>query len=284
MVSTIRWATLAMAGLLASGQVLADDKLDARFESVNKLLHTSSAAEQITSSGSMEAESGRAQALDHFSEARAAADAGDLERANEQLSLATRRMMEAVRLADQDDVRLDKQVRDFKSRESSINALLDAYGRVMMEAGKDEQAEALQSLVKKNLAQANELLQAGEVDQGRLLLDETYTATKMAVDEIRDGETLVRTLSFANKEEEFHYEMDRNDTHLMLVRVLLDEKLKDERINKQVKPFLEEANSLRARAEQEAERGDFDEAVVTLEESTKQVARAIRMAGIFIPG
>jgi endonuclease III len=109
-------------------------------------------------------------------------------------------------------------------------------------------------------------------------------ATKVAVDGVRDGETLVRSLNFANKEEEYHYELDRNDTHLMLVRVLLDEKMKDQRISGQVEPFLEEAGMLRRQAEEQADAGEFEKAVSTLEESTRQVTRAIRSAGIFIPG
>ena len=66
--------------------------------------------------------------------------------------------------------------------------------------------------------------------------------------------------------------------------VLLNEKMSDARISKQVTPYLEEADSLRKRAEKEAGGGNYKGAVVTLEESTRQVTRAIRMAGIYIPG
>jgi len=266
------------------GSAMADDKFDARFASVEKLLTESSAAMQIQASSSPEALAGRDAALAHFDKARAAEQAGDLETANAELSVATRKMMQAVSLAGQSGRVQDKKVRDFHNREESINALLDAHSRVMQENGKAAEAKELENQVQSNLTEANRLIELGKVDEGRQLLDETYVATKAAVDQIRDGETLVRSLNFASKEEEYHYELDRNDTHLMLVQVLLDEKMKDERIRKQVRPFLDEAGDLRKRAEKEAVKGNYEDAVTTLEESTRQVARAIRMAGIFIPG
>jgi len=269
---------------ILSGGAWSIDKVTNRFNSVEKLLTESSAARQIESSGNPEALAGRDQAHSHYEKARLAKEAGDIETANAELSMATRVMMQAVRLADRGGVVHDKKVTDFRSRESSITALLDAHGRVMEENGTVAEGEGLQRLVEQNLQEANQLVEQGKVDEGRQLLDETYVATKMAVEKIRGGETLVRSLNFADKEEEYEYELDRNDTHLMLVQVLLDEKLKDARISKQVEPFLKEADTLRKRAEQEAGKGKFGEAVLTMEESTRQVTRAIRMAGIFIPG
>jgi len=277
-------AVFGLALLFFGGGASADDKLDARFASVEKLLTKSSAAKQIEASGSAEALAGRDTARAHYEKAKAADQAGDVETANAELSAATRKMMQAVSLAGQSGRVADKKVRDFHNREESINALLDAHSRVMQENGKAAEAQELEKLVRSNLVEANQLVDQGKVDEGRQLLDETYVAIKTAVDQIRDGETLVRSLDFASKEEEYHYELDRNDTHQMLVRVLLDEKMKDERISKQVQPFLIEAGDLRKRAEQEAGKGKYEDAVATLEESTKQITRAIRMAGIFIPG
>jgi cellobiose-specific phosphotransferase system component IIA len=44
------------------------------------------------------------------------------------------------------------------------------------------------------------------------------------------------------------------------------------------------ADDLRSQALDQAEQGDFDAAVKTLENSTGQIIRAIRAAGIYIPG
>lgn len=270
--------------MLLSCNAWSLDRLEGRFQSVEKLLETSSAAAQIKASGNSEARAGQEEARAHYEKALQADTEGDNETADAQLLLATKAMLLAVRLADQKDVVQAKRITDFQNRESAIIALLEAHERITQDGDNAEAGKVLQRLVKKNIAEANVLLSQDSIDEGRALLDETYVVTKMAVEEIRGGETLVRSLNFASKEEEYAYELDRNKTHFMLVRVLLVEKLQQPRIEKQVQPLLEEAESLRKQAEQQAGKGGFEEAVTTLEESTHQVTRAIRMAGIYIPG
>jgi hypothetical protein len=48
--------------------------------------------------------------------------------------------------------------------------------------------------------------------------------------------------------------------------------------------FIGDAENLRSEAEKEAAGGRFDEAIGLLEQSTKELIRAIRSAGIYIPG
>ena len=52
----------------------------------------------------------------------------------------------------------------------------------------------------------------------------------------------------------------------------------------QVKQFMDTADTLRNRAEQQAAAGEYREAVSTLEQSTREIVRAIRSAGVYIPG
>ena len=94
----------------------------------------------------------------------------------------------------------------------------------------------------------------------------------------------MRSLDFASEEEEYHYELDRNDTHSMLVQLLVADKGVSEYTQTQVDKFTSLARSLREEAEQYAHEGAFKDAILMLEQSTKQLVRAIRSAGIFIPG
>ena len=117
------------------------------------------------------------------------------------------------------------------------------------------------------------------------MLDEAYVAAKVAIEHLRGGETLVRSLNFASSEEEYHYEVDRNDTHRMLVDVLLKEKMKTNwGIEAMVNKFMESADKLRTRADEQASDGEYENAIGTMEQSTKEIVRAIRSAGIYIPG
>ena len=93
-----------------------------------------------------------------------------------------------------------------------------------------------------------------------------------------------RDLNFANKEEEFHYEVDRNDTHQMLVKVFAEEKITNDSTRARVQGFVEQASALRAEADALGKSGNFEAAIGKLEESTKELIKAIRSAGLYIPG
>jgi hypothetical protein len=98
---------------------------------------------------------------------------------------------------------------------------------------------------------------------------------------MRAGDTLVRSLNFANKEEEYKYEIDRNDSLGMLYKVLIEQKgSASELVLDQVK----RGQELRIQAEKAAATRDHAAGVKLLEESTSNLIRAIRSAGIFIPG
>jgi len=51
-----------------------------------------------------------------------------------------------------------------------------------------------------------------------------------------------------------------------------------------VDKFLGKADELRKKADGQASAGEYESAVTTLEQSTKEIVRAIRSAGIYIPG
>ncbi|MBF0383741.1 MAG: hypothetical protein HQL69_22210 [Magnetococcales bacterium] len=78
------------------------------------------------------------------------------------------------------------------------------------------------------------------------------------------------------------FEIDRNNTHQMLVKMLLESK--SESTKKRAEKFVIKANELRKKADKLAARKKYKEAIATLEASTKELVRAIRVGGVFIPG
>ena len=292
----MRFAILRLVCLLSvsGGVVFPAGALDAagesatgiRLESVEKLIETSSAARKINGSGNQAAIAHHGKARVLFRQARESLSDGNQAEADSLLQLATQTMFEAVRMVDRDQSLIDKGYRDFDARLESITALWDAYDRISQEKGLGPaKASELYSLVHRKLDEAESLRKAGKVPEGRKALDEAYVAAKVGIEHLRGGDTLVRTLNFASSEDEYHYEVERNDTHRMLVKVLLKEKLnQSDSMHTMVDKFMDKADELRALAEQQAGKGDFDTAVHTLEESTREIVRAIRSAGVYIPG
>ena len=261
-------------------------QLDSRLQSVEKLLETSSAAQQIKGSDNQAAKDKHAQAVSLYEKAKQANSSGNEQQADDLLKQATKTMFEATRMIEKDASFLAKDLRDFESRKESVQALCTAYENIAKEKGMTSKEEdELHQFVHQRVDQAVALKEKNQVKEGRKMLDEAYVAAKVAIEHIRGGETLVHSLNFANSEEEYHYEVDRNDTHRMLVSVLLKEKIEqNSSARAMVDKFLGKADELRKQADSQASDGEYENAVTTLEQSTKEIVRAIRSAGIYIPG
>jgi hypothetical protein len=285
-------ALLLLAGRLAgAGQfesatpaVVPDRGQVARkLESVGTLIEKSSAAKQIETSGSAQARARREQARVLRNEAAMALAGGDTASAALLLDRAAREMFDAVRLAAPDQVIQAKQRADFEARLQSVQVLLEAQRRISSEK---QAADAVQMglRIEGLLREAREQAAAGKLERARTTLDQAYLAAKASIGGMRDGDTLVRSLDFSSKEEEYRYELDRNDTHLMLIGLLLEERRRTGSTDRMVQAHQDKAAELRRRAESLASRQDFEAAVHLLEQSTTELVRAIRGAGVYIPG
>jgi len=272
--------------MVSAGVQAAGGETGSRLTSVEKLIEGSSAARRIASSGNLSAIGLREQARAQLERARMAIDAGNHAEADGFLSQATITLFEGVRMLDQDQSLVNKHQHDFDARLESVTALCTAYDRISQEKGQGQGVDSdLYPLVNRKLEAAKALRDEGRMAEGRKLLDEAYVAAKVGIEHLRGGDTLVRSLNFKSFEEEYVYELDRNDTHRMLVQVLLKEKMgADSSLESRVMKYMEKADVLRARAENEANAGRFEQAIKTLEESTREIVKAIRSSGVYIPG
>ena len=270
---------------LAGGKI-DKDQLNFNMESVGKLLESSSAARQIESSKAPEAIARREKARELYKSARQALDAGDLNKASALLTEVRSSFFEAVRFAAPEEVTAKKQEADYRARLDSVNALLGAYKRVAGEKGSSSKTvNETVGQIEKSVAEAARHAQAGKYKEGRAELDRAYLVAKAGISTLRSGDTLVRSLNFASKEEEYQYEIDRNDTHLMLIKVLVEEKrATNAALDQQVQGLVGKSKELRQAAEAAAAKKDHAQAVKLLEDSTAELVRAIRNAGVYIPG
>lgn len=173
-----------------------------------------------------------------------------------------------------------RQQKEYAARKESTKALRDALERIAQEKN-DAKGKAEVSLIDKLMGDADAEVAQNDAKRGRAVLDHAYLRAKVQIERLRGGETLVRALQFDSKDDEYHYELDRNDTFKMLVQLLVpDESASDPRM----KGFLERARSLRSDADGKAAHHEFDDAIKTLEESTVEYQKAIRNAGVMIPG
>ncbi len=255
-----------------------------RLDNVRRLVSTSSGAQRIADGNNASAKSGQATARAHLDKAEAAYEAGDMATAQRELQLATEAMFGAIREMGTGKAGIEKKHREFDSKAESVDTLLNAVERVAKEKGGLKKVEARAAEIRQKAARAQRLERSGKADPARDMLDAAYEEAKVELEKLREGETLVRSLNFASAEEEYHYELDRNDTHQMLLKVLLEDKAKQAGAKKMIDGFVDKSSEFRAKAEREAAGGNHKSAVKNLEEATRYLQRAIRSAGVYIPG
>lgn len=276
---------LTAAGALAQNRVPPDrEQLERKLTSTATLIESSSGARQIESSGVAAAAGRREQARDLHRQAAEALRGGQLEAAARLLDEASRAMFDGVRLSAPEQVAGPIQRAEFDVRMDSTRALLEAQKRIAAEKNAGPRAKELSSRIETLMAEAADLALTGRLVEGRRTLDQAYLAVRAAIGNMRGGETVVRSLNFANKEEEYRYEIDRNDTHRMLVQLLLKDKRGGNGIDVMVDQAVTSATALRTQAESQASQRDHAAAVKTLEDSTRELVKAIRSAGVYIPG
>jgi hypothetical protein len=271
------------AAAQAASAPLSREQVERRLSSNTTLIEHSSAARQIDSSGNADAAEQRDRARALHQRARAALAEGDLLQANRLSDAAARTMLEAVRSASPEQITDRKDRSDFDTRLNATRALIDALKRVATEKNAGARNAELVQRIEGLVGDAQRQSAAGHLPDARRLLDQAYGASRAAIGHLRGGDTLVRSLNFATKQEEYAYEIDRNDTHRMLVQLLLQDR-RSLAADALVDKALQASALLRRQAEEQAARRDFDAGVRTLEESTRELVRAIRGAGVFIPG
>lgn len=261
----------------------APEQVERRLQSVGTLIESSSAAKQIESSGEAPARERRDNARLMHREAAAALARGDAALAGRLLDDAAREMMAGVRLARPEQVAAEKAKRDFAARLDSARALLAAQQRITQEKNAGREAQQATRTIEQQIARAQQLAAQERLDEARPLLDRAYLTARVSIEAMRRGDTLVRSLSFASPREEYDYEIDRNDTHRMLITVLLAER-KEATMPAPMQAAVDQAAGLRSQAEAQAGRGDHAAAIRLLEDSTRELVRAIRAGGLYIPG
>jgi len=262
----------------------ANDPLTSRMQNMSRLLNESSGARQVIDGSSEEAMAKRQQALELYRRAAEEIAAGRRDEVPALLDSSARLMFEAIKLATPASMLQDKQIVDYGSRRESVNALREAFNRIADETRDGQAKQQIDRQLTALIDRADGLLARGKNDAARVEIDKAYHLLKISIESKRKGQTLVRTLNFESEEEEYLYEVDRNDTHSMLIDLLIDDKRETADSRAAIDGFLEQARQLRQQADAYAREDQFKIAIDLLEQSTRELVRAIRGAGIYIPG
>lgn len=268
-------------------QAFSDDEKsqwEKKFHALGELIDRSSVSRQILKSNNEAslqqyklAQSFREQAVTAYRE-------GKYDESDMLIGKSKKALFEAAKLSRSGENRKDKEKKSYESMKRSMSALLEAMERIGAEKGKKKQVEAFAEKTRNLIKQADQYVSSAKYKEGIELLGTAIHGIDNEISKMRSGDTLTRSLSFATPKEEYQYELERNETHLMLVNVYLEENPVDGETRSKIDQFLDGAKAFRKKAEDMASTGKYQDAVREMEGSTVNIIRAIRAMGVYIPG
>lgn len=249
---------------------------------VETLVTGSVSAERIEKSGDAAAIAALERARGLVEQAQSDLAAGDAAAADEKLGEALAQVNDHVRRLSGGEVRGAHDRRMYERRLNAVETFLAAYERVA-ESGTGRAASQARE-IRARLEKARGRAAAGDYAAATTILDDAYAVARGDIRDLREGQTLTRTLNFDTAEEAYEYEIGRNASYFELLRFAIAEKQPTGSMLAGVERNRDKAQALRTAAERAASAARHGEAVEKLNDSTQLLRRAIRMSGMFIPG
>lgn len=236
----------------------------------------------VQNGDNIEAKAQVAKAGQLVESARRALAASDLDRAVSDLDLSLRTLSAATSRVEKDGDNHNLSAQ--RARYAELLEQLRSYRGSLAEAARDARSAAGANAAIQKLdaavAQAEKHATGGNYPNANKLLGEAYLAAVTSLSTLRSGETVLLSLKFDSAAEEYAYEEKRNQSHEMMVDMMIAEGKADGGKRASVERFLEEHRTLRVQAEKEAKAGNHASAIKTMEQATGQLIRALQFMGV----
>ncbi|MEN8169374.1 MAG: hypothetical protein ABFS08_04045 [Pseudomonadota bacterium] len=252
-------------------------QLPMKLDYAEGVIMRSKSAERIEQSSNEEAKSGLKEARDKYKQARQAQSDGDFKRseqlANEAIRLVTSAAMKVPNKVDEGAV----QKRRYKELQAQIatyrdwdhqSSVIDPETQQQMDSAILEIEKAATYAAKNDYAKANEFL--------GMALNIVITAKNSSLKE----RTFSYDLNFETPIDEYKYELSRNDDYLRLVPIAITQKQPSAGIQSLMDRFVKQAQTIRSDAETQFDEKQYDQAVKSMQESTRKLVSALKIAGV----
>ncbi|MDX1594097.1 MAG: hypothetical protein R3298_07605 [Gammaproteobacteria bacterium] len=178
---------------------------------------------------------------------------------------------------------VDPELRDarFDALSNSVTALRAAYRSIREETR--EPGTDLEPEIDRRVQVAHAARDAGRQADAMRELKGAYLLLQSEIVRLRSGQTLVRELKFVSDAEEYAYEVDRHDSHLLLVDLLLSGSAGDSGEAASIRASVDESMRLHWIAHKHAAAGEYRKAIAWLELASDTLITLIRSHGHDIP-
>ena len=245
------------------------------------LVHSSPVSVRIENSDDAEANKQLKRAREMWEQAVEHSEKEEFELAEVHIDQGLKLMTSVSRkFKDQDRVKqaridLYKQVKDH------VEMFVVTFDRIADEKGEDHIRKMLdRDKLESLMVSAEKEYEDGELAMANHLMRQAADMVDHALSDARHEEVLLRELSFESLEEEYAYEVQRNESYVMIIDMLQKKKTAKSQASASFVQKMIEANAkTRQEADGLAEKGDYEQGIELLEKSTDKLSRALRVSG-----
>lgn len=272
--------------LLCGSTAISDERSDKQSAVYNKikffswLVNDSPTVDRIIKSSDSNAIEQLSQARQLLQQAQLQYDDGELLLADEKIAIGLETMTSVSRKI-KDNERVDNARKElFHELKKHVQSFADAFERVAKEKN-DTIIDAMLDRNKLNgtVQRADTLYQEGQLALANHELKQAADMVSVALRDARHKDVLLHELNFDSIDAEYDYEKKRNESYVMLIKLLQDKQNVSEASQQFVNKIVSSNTQVIEQAEKHAATGDKVSAIRVLERGTDKLSRALRMSG-----
>lgn len=276
---------LAVAMLFISALVSAEE--DSRSHAINSklkflswLVNDSPVVQRVVKSTDVDAIAQLDNAKSLLEQAQIQFDDGNFVVAEEKIAAGIKEMSRVSRKIKDEERVKSASKKLFHEMNERIQSFMDAFTRISQEKN-DGLIEAMldRDKLKGLMRQADGLYQEGQFALANHQLKKASDMLDQALTSARHKDVLIHELNFDSAEDEYEYEIRRNESYVMLIRLLQDKQTVSDASRLYIAKIVEANVVVVEEAVESVEKGDLVNAIAILEKGTDKLSRALRMAG-----
>ena len=271
----------------AEGSASAADSVEVQKKkkgTLNKLnllgyiLNKSNRAKEVRASSNDKAIALLRAASEHYNAAKLLLDKEEFDKSNLEIQKSLQNISVAFRMVVNKEKENEVAREQYELLYSRVKNFSDLFNQLPADKIKGIlDSDKMNMLIKK----AESIYQKNMPKQALVPLSEAADMLEQALSDARKDETVIYALEFSTPEDEYNYELQRNDNYTLLINLILDSSPPENRRKLPLIRMLVNKNEeLVIEADKKFKSGAVEDAIILLEKGNKTLVRALRLGGL----
>lgn len=253
--------------------------LNSKLELLDRLVNQSASMKRIEQSDNAQAKELLRSARASYQNARLLMEKNSLDKSDQAIDEGLRSVSKASQFVVDIRQQEKRYKREYAPLRARVVGFLESFEAAVVEREDNGAALLDRAKVKALMAQAQSNYEDGRYTMAQEQLDQAASSVELGLSLARDKETVVHELVFNSLQDEYAYEVQRNDSYQMLIKLMINEDSVAVSAHSYIQKKVDQNGQLRVQAQTLVKNGDFKDALNVIEGATEQLVDALRMGG-----